>query len=200
MPKIHKAGVPLHPIVSFIQSPTYELLKHLAQLLAPLVGQSPSVVRNSKDFLHFITEQKLEPGEILVLFDVVSLFTNVPTELAINVACKRLLQDEMLEDRTLLAVDQIIFLLQLRLDAMYGSFRGSYYRQSFGTAMGSLVLVSIANLVMEEIEELALASFDSPPRFWKRYVDDTCTALPADSVSSLHYHLNSVNNHIQFTV
>ena len=53
---------------------------------------------------------------------------------------------------------------------------------------------------MEEIEESALASFDTPPRFWKRYVNDTCTALPADSASSFHDHLNSVNEHIQFTV
>ena len=66
--------------------------------------------------------------------------------------------------------------------------------------MGSPVSVSAVNLVMEKIEELVLASFDPPPRFWKRYVDDTCTALPADSVSSFHDHLSGVNSHIQFTV
>ena len=78
----------------------------------------------------FITEQKLQPGEVLVSFDAVSLFTNVPTELAINVARKRLLQDDTLEVRTLLMADQIISLLQLCLDATYMSFQGSYYRQS----------------------------------------------------------------------
>ena len=82
----------------------------------------------------------------------------------------------------------------------YVSFRDSYYRQSFGTAMGSPVSVTVANLVMEEIEESALATFDPPPRFWKRYVDDTCTALPAASVPSFLNHLNNVNKHIQFTV
>ena len=46
----------------------------------------------------------------------------------------------------------------------------------------------------------ALATFDPPPRFWKRYVDDTCTALPAVSVTSFHHHLNSIDTHIQFTV
>ena len=66
--------------------------------------------------------------------------------------------------------------------------------------MGSPVSVTVANLVVEEIEETALASFQPPPQFWKRYVDDTCTALPRDSVSALHSHLNSVNKHIQFTV
>ena len=38
----------------------------------------------------------------------------------------------------------------------------------FGTAMGSPVSVIVAYLVMEEVEDSALASFPSPPRFWKR--------------------------------
>ena len=60
--------------------------------------------------------------------------------------------------------------------------------------------MTVANLVMEEVGERALATFDPPPRFWKRYVDDTCTALPAVSVTSFHHHLNSIDTHIQFTV
>ena len=40
LPKIHKDGVPLRPIVSFTQSPTYQLSKYLSQLLSPLLGES----------------------------------------------------------------------------------------------------------------------------------------------------------------
>ena len=69
-----------------------------------------------------------------------------------------------------------------------------------GTAMGSQVSVVIANLVMEDVEERALAIFHSPPRFWKRYVGNTCTALPRDMVKSFHSHLNSIGPCIQFTV
>ena len=66
--------------------------------------------------------------------------------------------------------------------------------------MGSPVSVSAANLVMEDVEERALSTFDTNLPFWKRYVDDTCTAVPADKVESLLQHLNGVEEGIQFTV
>ena len=98
-------------------------------------------------------------------------------------------------------VHNIITLLQYCLDATYFTFKGVHYQQTFGTAMGSPVSVTVAKLVMEEIEEVALSSYPgTPPRFWKRYVDDTCTAVPAESLTSLHEHLNSIDEHIQFTV
>ena len=53
---------------------------------------------------------------------------------------------------------------------------------------------------MEDIEHRALATFHIPPRFWRRYMDDTCTALPHDLVDPFHEHLNSLELHIQFTV
>ena len=102
-------------------------------------------------------------ARVLVSFNVILLFTNVPTELAINVACRWLLEDETLKDMTFLTVGHIIMLLQLCLDATYMSFQGYYYRQSFGTAMGSPVSVTAANLVTEEIEESSLTSFHPPP-------------------------------------
>ena len=78
LPTVHKPGVPLHPIVSFCTSPTYNLSKHLVRVLAPLTGGSFSVVRNSKDFASFIQKQRLEKGGMLVSCDVVSIFTKVP--------------------------------------------------------------------------------------------------------------------------
>lgn len=113
---------------------------------------------------------------------------------------ERLLNDPSLPDRKCLTVDGICSLLKLCLEATYLSFRGKIYQQVHGTTMGSPVSVVVANLVMEDIEQKALSTFHTPPRFWRRYVDDTCTVLPGDLVNSFHSHFNSIDNNIQFTV
>ena len=82
----------------------------------------------------------------------------------------------------------------------YIMYQDCYYHQTFGTPMGSPVSFTVANLVVEEIEQKALSTFESPPRFWKRYVDDTLTVLHKDTINIFHEHLNSINPHIQFTV
>ena len=56
------------------------------------------------------------------------------------------------------------------------------------------------NLVMEDIECRALSSFFTPPRFWRRYVDDTYTVHSRDLVAPFHVHLNTIDSNIQFTV
>ena len=198
LPKVHKPDVPLRPIVSFVSSPTYALSKFLASLLSPIVGLTDSHVKNSQQFAQFITTQIVPNPEVLVSFDVVSLFTRVLTACAYQVSRDRLTSDPSLPDRTSLSMDYICSLLELCLEATYLAFEGKVYRQINSTAMGSPVSVVVANLVMEDVEQQALSTYHSPPRFWRRYVDDTCATLPLDLVDSFHKHLNRIDPCIQF--
>ena len=200
LPKVHKPGVPLRPIVSFFSSPSYQLSKHLSKILAPLNGNSDSHVLNSAEFSSFIVSKTLSPDEILVSFDVVSLFTNVPVNLAIDVARRRLQADDSLPSRTNLNVLEMTQLLEFCLSATYLSFRGQIFQQIYGTAMGSPVSVSVANIVLEDVEERALASYEIQLPFWKRYVDDICTVVPKQRVQHLLQHLNGIEGSFQFTV
>ena len=107
----------------------------------------------------------LRDGEVLVSFDVVSLFTNVPVDLALRVAEQRLRQDDTLADCTALKVEEVVQLLEFCLNATCFAFRGSFFQQTFGTAMGSPVSMTVVNLVMENVEERALESFHAFVRF-----------------------------------
>ena len=82
LPKIHKDNNPLRPIVSLPGSPTYNLSKYLADILKPLVSTSPHSVKNVNAFLSKIKDIHVEPDEIMISFDVVSLFTSIPLDTA----------------------------------------------------------------------------------------------------------------------
>ena len=82
LPKIHKSNIPLRPIVSFINSPLYNLSKFLAGILSPLVGLNSCSVKNSYEFVEIISGITLSSNECLVSFDVVSLFTKIPVNTA----------------------------------------------------------------------------------------------------------------------
>ena len=198
LPKVHKPEIPLRPIVSFIGFPTYSLSKHLVTILSPLVGRLASHVKNFFEFASFIADQSLHPGTLLVSFDVISLFTKVPVDLAARVAHERLVADTSLVERTSLSPDKVMTLLKFCHGATYLSYKGEAYQQTLGTAMGSPVSVTIANLVMENVEQRVLATYEAQPPFWKRYVDDTLTALP--QFQQFHQRLNSIEPTIQFTI
>jgi hypothetical protein len=85
LPKIHKVGIPLRPIVASIGSPSYSLSKYIASLISPLAGNTVSFIKDSAHFVSIIGDLKLEEEEVMISFDVKSLFTNVPIAEAVKV-------------------------------------------------------------------------------------------------------------------
>ena len=61
------------------------------------------------------------------------------------------------------------------------------------------VSVVVAEIVMQNIEEQALATYTRTVPLWLRYVDDTFTAIHKDGIDDFHEHLNRQNADIQFT-
>ena len=156
-------------------------------------------MRNSQDFAQFSKSQCLSETETLVSFDVVSLFTHVPNDLAVKVSREQLENDPSLSQRT--SVDDICSLFSLHLEATtYLVFAGRVYQQVHGTALGSLMSVVVANQVIKDIEHRALATFHTTPCILRKYVDNTCTPLPQNMVEPFHKHHISTDLSIQFTV
>ena len=51
LPKVHKNSMPLRPIVACRGAISYETAKFTADIIGPLVGQSPHYFQNSKDLV-----------------------------------------------------------------------------------------------------------------------------------------------------
>ena len=80
LPKIHKEGVPLRPIFNNIGAHTYQLAKYITGFLNQLTGNSAHPVKNSAHFTQILDNLQVQPGNLMVSFDVVFLFTKVPIE------------------------------------------------------------------------------------------------------------------------
>lgn len=83
--KVHKQGCKLRPVVSCIKAPSYKIAKLLHSLLSQVCQTSEYNIKNSQEFVQFVREVKLPAGYVLVSLDVVSLFTNIPKDLVIEI-------------------------------------------------------------------------------------------------------------------
>ena len=196
LPKLHKPNIPMRPIVSFCGSPTYQLSKYLTTVLKPLTDESRHKLQSTENFIDAIKTVQVPDDYKLVSFDVKSLFTSIPLQLALDCT------ETAINNSTIelpLPTDDLMDLLNLCLTSTYFQYNGKHYKQLHGTAMGSPVSVVVAEIVMQNIEEQALATYKRTLPLWLRYVDDTFTAVHKDEIDDFHEHLNGQNADIQFT-
>ena len=164
------------------------MAKELARILKPLSGNNNHQILNSREFAEDIKKIKLEEGECIMSYDVAALFTSIPVKPAIEVVKKKLEQDTELHQKTTMSTQNILDLLEICLCNTYFLFQGQYYEQTQGEAMGSPVSPVLANLYMEAFEDKALSTAVNPPRWRKRFVDDTFVILKKDHKEEFLQH------------
>ena len=84
-------------------------------------------VKNSKDFVDFVSTKKVLPNEQIVSFDVVSLFTSIPVDFALKIVREELNNTNDWMAQTNLTVDQICNLLAFVLNNSFFVFKGAHY-------------------------------------------------------------------------
>ena len=186
----------MRPIVSFCGSPTYQLSKHLTYILKPLTDKSRHKLQSTDNFIDAIKTIQIPDDHKLVSFDVKSLFTSIPLQPALDCTKTAINKSHY---QPPLPTDDLMDLLHLCLTSTYFQYNGKHYKQLHGTTMGSPVSVVVAEIVMQKIEEHALATYSETLPLWLRYVDDTITAVHESKIDEFHEHLNEQNTNIQFT-
>ena len=102
--------------------------------------------------------------------DVSSLYTNIPQEEGINTVCKA--YEYFYKNDTPIPTYSLAGLLTLILQENSFQFNGKNYLQTHGTAMGTKVAVSFANIFMSAGETKIISKSKIKPLEWKRYIDD----------------------------
>ncbi|XP_072397194.1 uncharacterized protein [Diabrotica undecimpunctata] len=198
LPKIHKPTLSMRPIVSSINSPNTNIAKFLTDILSKSYNYNNNFnIVDSFHFSEFINNFELPQGYILVSFDVVSLFTNLPLSSVITSLRNHW---NSIQPNCPVSWDVFAELLQLTFDTNFLVFNDKYYLQIFGTPMGSSISPILVNYVLDDLvsDRLGLLDFQIP--FIKRYVDDLLLALPPDKIQATLSLFNEFDPHLQFTV
>lgn len=95
----------------------------------------------------------------------------------------------------------IVDLLKIVLGHNYFQFADTMYHQVQGTAMGTKMAPSYANIFMAELEEYLLDNYSTKPLLWKRYIDDILCIWPGppSEVEDFIQYLNQSHPTIKFT-
>ena len=130
------------PIVSFFGSLTrYQLSKYLTIIVqSPTDKSRPCANYNLRQILLTILRQyrNLAINYKLVYFDVNSLFTSIPLQLALHCSDTAIQQSTV---KLPLPTEDIMDLLNLCLTSTYFQYNGKQYKQLHGRAMRSLFLL-----------------------------------------------------------
>ncbi|BHF78920.1 hypothetical protein SprV_0602203700 [Sparganum proliferum] len=157
---------------------------------------SDTTVCSSTQFLEKIEGVCLLPNEVIVSFDVTSLFTSIPQDLAIETV-QLLLRSKYNETENRRGHTQVLQLPKFCLKT-YFTFDVTLYEQVKGTPMGPPISGFIAEAVLQRLESLVFQH--NRPKFWARYVDDTFVVIERDQVLTCKERLKSVSPDIQFTM
>ena len=88
LPKIHKDGCPLRPIISAVGTYNYKLAKYLVEILSPLTVNNEHMIKDTFDFVNKVAHLNTNVDKYMLSFDIESLFTNIPTIETIDIILK----------------------------------------------------------------------------------------------------------------
>jgi len=134
---------------------------------------------------------------VLLSLDVVSLFTNVPTDLIGNSIVKRW---DHIACNTALPLNKFLIAISLITNSTFFTFNKKFYKQIFGTPMGSPLSSILADIDLQDIEEAALSLLPFTLPFYVRYVDDILFEAPNDLLDKIAETFNSFHDRLKFTM
>ena len=196
------------PIIAGPTCPTSHLSALVDEILKPMLPEVKSYVKDDLDFLHKLNRE-LSEGDIFVTYDVESLYTNIDHQLG-KTAISFWLDKNTNKVHSRFRKNMILEATDIVLRNNTFHFNDQYFLQLVGTAMGTKMAPTYANLVlgyletklydqMQEMHGLNFRLFLE--NNWKRYLDD-CFIIWNDqhgNTEDFDKALNELHRKINFT-
>ncbi|CAM4824256.1 unnamed protein product [Rotaria magnacalcarata] len=176
LPKAHKPGTPLRPIVSGLKHPTIKISKFLDEILRPLFDRmaSNTTVTSGTEVIKQLykwSKNNVRQDTLICTMDVIDLYTMIPQTEGI-LAIKKMLDYLNIKHINGLKIETIIRLCRFVVRNNYFSYDSKYYHQIRGGAMGFPLTLTIANAYMFFFERNIVKQINNSNGLYIRYIDD----------------------------
>ena len=171
--------------------------KEIPEKLDSHIKDTPHLLRMLENLNQTCTQPE---NAILVSIDVVGLYPNIPQDEGMK-AFREYISDPMYRDQT---IPSTLLMTFLRYVLSFNSFvfDGKLYLQCWGTAIGTKVAPTYANIFMADLEKKILTEWRGcSPDLWKRFLDDIISVWHGTKEELLNFikFLNEFHPTIKFT-
>lgn len=141
-----------------------------------IVYQQQKTVKNNFQLVNKLSNVHIKNKFQLISLDVISLFTNIPIEEAVDCISNRwdISQNCGIEKK------EFMLAIKFVLKSTFFKFNNKMYERTYGTPMGSSLFPIIADIFLQDLEKKALNSLTFKPSFYFRYVDNVIMTIPSD--------------------
>ncbi|XP_036320425.1 uncharacterized protein LOC118734935 [Rhagoletis pomonella] len=199
LPKIHKLGTPMRPIINHRSAPSYKLSKHLKTILKDNLGlPNKYTISNTTELIEKIKDSAITMDTKLVSFDIKDLYPSIPITETIDIVFKILIEKTGNRE---IAVE-ITNTLRTPLHQNYFKFNNNIYMQTNGLGMGNPTSAILMEVFMQNLEERYVEYLTSQlgATFYARYVDDIICLITKKNEGQILEYLNKQHSNIKFTM
>ena len=190
--KVHKAEIPVRPVLSMPGSVYHPIAIVVTEWMK--VIPECQINTSTKKVADSLEGVKLDEDEVIVSFDVSSLYTNVPVQEAIDV-CADLLYSGKHEFPPV-SKDTFKELVRLCTCNVVMKTHDGFYRQTDGLAMGSPPAPLIANGWLSQYDP----QIRENAKLYDRYMDDILRSIKRTEVRQKLAEINSYHPYLKFTI
>ena len=190
--KVHKESVPIRPVLSIPGSPYYKLAEKVAKWLS--VIPESKINCSTQKTVDQLKNVKLDPEEVMISFDVSSLYTNVPVNEAINDAANLLYSGRY--ETPPVDKETFIALTKLAVTNVILSSHDGCFRQVDGLAMSSQPAPQLANIWLAKFKE----TIKDDAKIYERCMDDILRSIKESLVEAKLREINALHRNLKFTL
>lgn len=205
LPKAHKPGTPLRPIVAGLKSPTSKISKWLDSILRPFFDRmaADTSILNGVQLISVLEKwsiKNLSRNTLFLTMDVSDLYTMVPQEGGIQ-AIKKMLRTFQIEQIQGVKTSTILLLARYVMKNNYFIYGNCYYKQIRGGAMGSPLTLTVSNAYMFFFQAPITKWVTHREGIFCRYIDDIFLTVDAskDLLEGLVRHWNRIDANIKLS-